>query len=329
MNPFNLQEYLKDPSRPLVLEHYNENVTLVWPIEQAQIVLGDRVAIQVPEMNYDIDSTVLIDKSGEVRDRGGHLIGYIRFGYPKISTADLAQRIHDLQFGEKLYFKRYVDRDLYGVTRLDLFESDNIFVSYFGGGNSSVFDACIECSVSGIRSWIEDVIDANKDTTLYLLSEEDLKMSPEEFAKRFGLTENLECTDEGWLISDTGNGLEVQANDDMLDICPDDWIAVERAKKRGIRFNEQNPKCPSDLRYNNQFLKPSKNVKELWGIVYSIKTENGWYRTQSFQSVWPSRQEADEHMFSDILADAALNSIKEYNDRIKDPKVVLINCWEE
>lgn len=95
-------------------------------------------------------------------------------GPEELSLAELARRIYDLPAGQTLRFKRHADRDLYGVTRLDMFECDTLLISYYGGGNTSVFDATRDCSADDIASWLRDVIEAEDDTTVYRIEEEDL-----------------------------------------------------------------------------------------------------------------------------------------------------------
>ena len=95
-------------------------------------------------------------------------------GPEEFSLAELARRIYDLPAGQMLHFKRHADRDLYGVIRLDMFECDTLLISYYGGGNTSVFDATRDCSADDIASWLRDVIEAENDTTIYRIEEEDL-----------------------------------------------------------------------------------------------------------------------------------------------------------
>ena len=95
-------------------------------------------------------------------------------GPKEFSLAELARRIYDLPAGQMLHFKRHADRDLYGVIRLDMFECDTLLISYYGGGNTSVFDATRDCSADDIASWLRDVIETENDTTIYRIEEEDL-----------------------------------------------------------------------------------------------------------------------------------------------------------
>ena len=86
----------------------------------------------------------------------------------------MARRIYDLPAGQTLHFKRHADRDLYGVIRLDMFECDTLLISYYGGGNTSVFDATRDYSAADIASWLRDVIEAEDDATVYRIEEENL-----------------------------------------------------------------------------------------------------------------------------------------------------------
>lgn len=94
----------------------------------------------------------------------------------QITFQELAETIHDLPTGQKLNFKRYADRDLYGVIRLDLFECDSILMSYYGGGRSSLFDASLDCSAAEILTWLEDNLGDCENDTVYLLEQTDLQI---------------------------------------------------------------------------------------------------------------------------------------------------------
>ncbi len=98
----------------------------------------------------------------------------VDIGPEKLSLAELARRIYDLPAGQTLHFKRHADRDLYGVIRLDMFECDTLLISYYGGGNTSVFDVSRDYSAADIASWLRDVIEVENDTTVYRIEEKDL-----------------------------------------------------------------------------------------------------------------------------------------------------------
>lgn len=92
----------------------------------------------------------------------------------KITITQLARKIFDLPAGRTLHFKRYSDRDLYGVVRHDLFDCDTIQLSYYGGLNTSVFDASVEHTAQGIASWVADVIGSSPRGSIYFLDEDEV-----------------------------------------------------------------------------------------------------------------------------------------------------------
>ena len=92
----------------------------------------------------------------------------------EITIQQLAQKIYDLPAGKTLHFKRYSDRDLFGVTRLDIFNCDTILISYYGGLNTSVFDATVDYAPKDIASWVYDVIEINESDPVYFLGENEV-----------------------------------------------------------------------------------------------------------------------------------------------------------
>lgn len=94
-------------------------------------------------------------------------------GPEKISLEELGRRVFDLPTGHTLHFKCREDQNLYGVTRLDLFECDTLLISCYGGGNTSVFDATCDYSAQDIAVWPRDMTDASQDTPVYYMQNTD------------------------------------------------------------------------------------------------------------------------------------------------------------
>lgn len=93
---------------------------------------------------------------------------------------ELAQRIYDLPSGQLLHFKtaRGNDTELYGVTRLDLFESDTILLSLYGSHNTSMFDASVDYDAGSIESWLRDVVEANCNDAVYFMDNAEVFPNP-------------------------------------------------------------------------------------------------------------------------------------------------------
>lgn len=94
----------------------------------------------------------------------------------QITFQELAEAFHNLPVGRQLHFKRYADRDLYGVVRLDTFECDSIMMSYYGGGNSCLFDGSLGYTVQDILTWIENCLGDCENDMVYLLGQTDLQI---------------------------------------------------------------------------------------------------------------------------------------------------------
>lgn len=76
---------------------------------------------------------------------------------------ELAQRVYDLPAGQMLHFKTFRGEEsaFYGVIRLDIFDCDTILMSYYGGNNTSTFDATIDYAAQDIESWLREVVEAS------------------------------------------------------------------------------------------------------------------------------------------------------------------------
>lgn len=89
----------------------------------------------------------------------------------QISFQELAEAFHNLPVGQLLHFKRYADRDLYGVVRLNTFECDTIMMAYYGGGNSCLFDGSLGYTVEDLLTWIENCLRDCENGTVYLVGQ--------------------------------------------------------------------------------------------------------------------------------------------------------------
>ncbi len=91
----------------------------------------------------------------------------------EVSIQELAQMVCDLPVNDNLYVKQNADSELYGITCLNLFESDLIIISHFGGGFASLFDASTTNEEKEMLSWLQYALGAdNKEEIVFLLTEE-------------------------------------------------------------------------------------------------------------------------------------------------------------
>lgn len=93
----------------------------------------------------------------------------------EISIQELAQMVCDLPVNDNLYVKQNADSELYGITCLNLFESDLIIISHFGGGFASLFDTSTTNEEKEMHSWLQYTLGAdNKEEIVFLLTEEEV-----------------------------------------------------------------------------------------------------------------------------------------------------------
>lgn len=92
----------------------------------------------------------------------------------EITIQELGQKIYDLPAGKSIHFKRFEDRDLFGVTRLDIFDCDTILISYYGGLNTSVFDATVDYSPKDLAYWVQDVIELDGPDPVFFMQEKEV-----------------------------------------------------------------------------------------------------------------------------------------------------------
>lgn len=92
------------------------------------------------------------------------------------SIQELARKVCDLPVNGNIYVQQYADSELFGITCLNLFESDLIIISHFGGGFSSMFDTSINNEEKEICSWLQHALGAdNKEKIVFVLTEKEVQ----------------------------------------------------------------------------------------------------------------------------------------------------------
>lgn len=90
----------------------------------------------------------------------------------EIPISELAKRVCDLSVNEKMYVRENPDSEIFGITCLNLFESDLIIISHLGGGYSSMFDTSTTNEEKEMYSWLQHAFGANdSDKIVYLLED--------------------------------------------------------------------------------------------------------------------------------------------------------------
>jgi hypothetical protein len=90
----------------------------------------------------------------------------------EIPISELAKRVCDLSVNEKMYVRENPDSEIFGITCLNLFESDLIIISHLGGGYSSMFDTSTTNEEKEMYSWLQHAFGANDcDKNVYLLED--------------------------------------------------------------------------------------------------------------------------------------------------------------
>lgn len=93
----------------------------------------------------------------------------------EISIRELARMVCELPVNENIYVQQHADSELFGITCSNLFESDLIIISHFGGGFASLFDASTNNEEKEMCSWLQDALEAdNREKIIYLLTEKEV-----------------------------------------------------------------------------------------------------------------------------------------------------------
>lgn len=93
----------------------------------------------------------------------------------EISIRNLARMVGDLTANENIYVKQDADSELFGITCLNLFESDLIIISHFGGGFASLFDTSTTNEEKELCTWLQHALAAdNSEKIVYLLTEKEV-----------------------------------------------------------------------------------------------------------------------------------------------------------
>lgn len=89
----------------------------------------------------------------------------------EISIRNLSRMVGNLPVNGNIYVKQDADSELFGITCLNLFDSDLIIISHFGGGFASLFDTSTTNEKKGLCSWLQYALAAdNSEKKVYLLT---------------------------------------------------------------------------------------------------------------------------------------------------------------
>ena len=93
----------------------------------------------------------------------------------EISIRKLAQMVCDLPVNGNIYVKQYGDSELFGITCLNLFESDLVIITHFGGGFASLLDTSTTNEEKEMCTWLQHALGAdNSKKIVYLLTENEV-----------------------------------------------------------------------------------------------------------------------------------------------------------
>ena len=107
----------------------------------------------------------------------------------EISIRNLAQMVGDLPVNGNIYFKQDADSELFGITCLNLFDSDLIIISHFGGGFASLFDTSTTNEEKELCSWLQYALAAeNNEKIVYLLTEKEVYGEQPSINELWGVT---------------------------------------------------------------------------------------------------------------------------------------------
>jgi hypothetical protein len=153
MNKFDINEYKENPNRKLILRHYREDQPETWPIEEAEIAMGDQLIIRVPNTGYSTEEYVLVDNSGEVRDKNRNLVGTVEFASEKMTLADFTDKLFKMPLNQTFDFNCDEDNGCeFGTAKIRMFDSILIIIAAYGGSNSHLIDITGETDTN----WLDE-----------------------------------------------------------------------------------------------------------------------------------------------------------------------------
>lgn len=97
------------------------------------------------------------------------------------SIQELTRIVGDLPVNGNIYVQQYAESEIFGITCLNLFESDLIILSHFGGGFSAMFDTSVTNEEKEMYSWLQHAFGTGDNgKTLYLLDEKEVVGDPQQ-----------------------------------------------------------------------------------------------------------------------------------------------------
>lgn len=154
---FNIEEYKKNPERKLILRHYRQEQSMVWPVEEIQIAIGDIIVIKTPDTGYSTNKYQALD-GDELRDEGHNLVGTLEFANERLTMPEFIERLVALPLDCTIDFSTEDDKEHFGVTKLERFNTALLLFSMYGGGYSHVYDIKGDVDNKDLQEFTEEYL---------------------------------------------------------------------------------------------------------------------------------------------------------------------------
>lgn len=176
MTEIDIERIKTRPKTKLILRNNTNNKFTSWLIPRWELVMGNRLVIEMPNTGYNTKEIVLTSTSGKVKDLDGNTVGIVvmpdKSEVIHIKKHEFARAIYDMEFGDTLYFyDKWDGGDNYssgwGITKVKLIDSPMLVMGVYGGSGSSVFDLNTDTTIDEIEDYLNDELNCKIDDEIY------------------------------------------------------------------------------------------------------------------------------------------------------------------
>ncbi len=164
------------PKTKLILRNHHNNKCTSWLIPRWELVMGNRLVIEMPKTEYETNEVVLTSTTGEVTDWDGNIVGQVvmpdKDEVIHITRKEFARAILDMEFGDTLYFYDKWDggtdySSAWGITKARLIDSPMLVMGIYGGNGSSLLDLDTDTTIDDIEEYLEGELNCKIEDEIY------------------------------------------------------------------------------------------------------------------------------------------------------------------
>jgi hypothetical protein len=185
MSIFDIDELKRSPGRKLILQHYRGSEPEIWPVEEAQITIGNRLMIKVPGTGYATDDYALADGAC-IRDRDGNLVGVLEFASEEITLKEFAQRLYSMPVDDSLDFTCSLENSCcFGAKKIRVFDSTLVIIAAYGGNESFLHDLSNTVNADSLCEELQCGLSGHLDENQYIYIDRHPKTPQSEKTETF------------------------------------------------------------------------------------------------------------------------------------------------